>query len=48
MDHQRQTIETLGVMVIILGRGIADISEGDTDSDSHWDEDVGLPIVIST
>jgi hypothetical protein len=35
------------VMVSILGHGIADISEGDTDSDSHWDEDGGLPTVIS-
>jgi hypothetical protein len=34
-------------MVSILGRGIVDISEGDTDSDSHWDEDRGIPIVIS-
>jgi hypothetical protein len=42
VDHQRQTVETLGVMVSILGRGITDISEGDTDSDSHWDEDGGF------
>jgi hypothetical protein len=46
VDHQRQTIETLGVKVSILGRGITYISEGDTDSDSHWDEDGGLPTVI--
>jgi hypothetical protein len=47
VDHQRQTVETLGVMVSILGHGIADISKGDTDSNSHWDEDGGLPTVIS-
>jgi hypothetical protein len=47
VDHQRQTVETLGVMVSILGHGIADISEGDTDSDSHGDEHGGLPTVIS-
>jgi hypothetical protein len=47
VDHQRQTVETLGVMVSILGHGIPDISEGDTGSDSHWDEDGGLPTVIS-
>jgi hypothetical protein len=46
-DHQRQIVETLSVMVSILGHGIADISEGDTDSDSHWDEDGGLPTFIS-
>jgi hypothetical protein len=47
MDHQRQTIETLGMMVIILCRGIEDISKGDTDSNSRWDEDGGLLTVIS-
>jgi hypothetical protein len=47
VDHQRQEIETLGVMVKILGREIEDILEGDTDLDSHWDEDGGLPTVIS-
>jgi hypothetical protein len=47
VDHQRQTVETLGVMVSMLGRGITAISEGDTDSDSHWDEDGALPTVIS-
>jgi hypothetical protein len=47
VDRQRQTIETLSVMVSILGRGITDISEGDTDSDSHWDKDGGLPTIIS-
>jgi hypothetical protein len=38
VDHQRQTIETLGVMVRILGHGTTYISKGDTDSDSHRDE----------
>jgi hypothetical protein len=47
VDHQRQTVEALGVMVSILGHGTEDISEVDTDSDSHWDEDGGLPTVIS-
>jgi hypothetical protein len=37
----------LGVRVSILGHGITDISEGDTDSDSHWDEDGGILTVIS-
>ena len=35
------------MMVSILGHGIVDILKGDTDSDSHWDEDGGLPIIIS-
>ena len=47
VDHWRQTVETLGVMVSILGHGIADILEGDTASDSHWDEDGGIPTIIS-
>jgi hypothetical protein len=47
VDHQRQTIETLGVMVSILGHDTIDISEGDTDSDSHGDEHGWLPTVIS-
>jgi hypothetical protein len=47
VDHQRQTVQTLGVMVSILGHGTTDISEGDTDSDSHGDEHGGLPTVIS-
>jgi hypothetical protein len=47
VDHHRQTVETLCVMVSILGHGIADISKGDTDKDSHGDEHGGLPIVIS-
>jgi hypothetical protein len=47
VDHHRQTIETLCVMVSILGHGIEHISEGDTDTDSHGDEHGGLPTVIS-
>jgi hypothetical protein len=47
VDHHKQTIETLCVMVSILGHGIADISEGDVDADSHGDEHGGLPTVIS-
>ena len=43
----RQTIEALGVMESILGHGTKDISEVDTDSDSHWDEDGGISTIIS-
>jgi hypothetical protein len=46
VDHHRQTVETLCVMVSILGHGIADISEGDIDTDSHGDEHGGLPTMI--
>jgi hypothetical protein len=46
VDHHRQTIETLCVMVSILGHGIANISEGDTDTYSHGDEHGGIPTVI--
>jgi hypothetical protein len=45
VDHQRQTVETLCMMMSILGHGIADISEGDTDPDSHGDEHGGLSTV---
>jgi hypothetical protein len=45
VDHQRQTVETLGVMLSIIGHGMADISEGDTDSGE--DENGRLPTVIS-
>jgi hypothetical protein len=34
-------------MVSILGHRLADISEGDTDTDSHKDVHRGLPTVIS-
>jgi hypothetical protein len=30
VDHKRHTVETLGVMVSILGHGTTYISEGDT------------------
>ena len=46
-DHQRLTYEALGVMESIFGHGTEDISEVDTDLDSHWDEDGGLLTVIS-
>jgi hypothetical protein len=46
VDHQRQTVETLGLMVSILGHGATDISKGNTDSDSHGDEHGGLPAII--
>jgi hypothetical protein len=42
VDHHRKTVETLCVMVSILGHGIANISEGETDTDSHRDEHGGL------
>ena len=47
VDHQRQTVETLGMMVSILGHGTTDISESDTNSDSHEDEHGGISTVIS-
>jgi hypothetical protein len=47
VDHQRQIVETLCVMVSILDHGIAGIPEGDTDLGSHEDEHGGLPTVIS-
>jgi hypothetical protein len=47
VDHRRQTVETLCRMVSIIGQGIADISEGDTDTNSHEDEHGGLSTVIS-
>jgi hypothetical protein len=46
-DHHGQTVETLCMMVSILGRGIADISDGDTDTDSHRDVHGGLLTVIN-
>jgi hypothetical protein len=46
VDHQRHTVETLDMMVRILGHVTTDISEGNTDSDSHEDEHGGLPTVI--
>jgi hypothetical protein len=47
VDHHRQTVETLCVMVSIIGQRIADISEGNTDTDSHEDEHEGLSTLIS-
>jgi hypothetical protein len=35
------------MMESILGHGIEDISEVDTYSDSHWDEDGGLSTVTN-
>jgi hypothetical protein len=37
VDHQGQTVEAMGVMESILGRGMEDILEVSTYSDSHWD-----------
>jgi hypothetical protein len=47
MDHQRQTVEAMGVMGSILGHGTEDISEVVTYSDSHWDEGGVLSTVTS-
>jgi hypothetical protein len=47
LDHHRQTIENLCVMVGILGHEITDISEGDTDTYFQGGEHGGLPTVIS-
>jgi hypothetical protein len=47
VDHQRPTVEALGMTESILGHGIEDISEVDTYSDSHWDEDGGISTVTS-
>jgi hypothetical protein len=47
VDHQRQIVEALGMKKSILGHGIEDISEVDTYSDSHWDEDGGISTVTS-
>ena len=47
MDHQRHTVETLGVMVSIMRREIAYISEGERELDSHEVEHGGLLTVIS-
>jgi hypothetical protein len=47
VDHQRPIVEALGMTEGILGHGIEDISEVDTYSDSHWDEDGGISIVTS-
>jgi hypothetical protein len=47
VDHHRQAIETLCVIVSIIGQGIADISKGNTDADSHEDEHEGILTVIS-
>jgi hypothetical protein len=47
VDRDRQTVETLCVMVSIIGQVIADNSEGDIDTDTHEDEHRGLPTVIS-
>jgi hypothetical protein len=47
VDHHRQTIESLCMMVSIIGQGIADVSEDDIDTDSHEDEHGGLPTVIN-
>jgi hypothetical protein len=47
VDHHKQTVESLCIMVSIIDHGIADISEGDTNTDSHGDEHRGHPTVIS-
>jgi hypothetical protein len=47
VDHHGQIVETLCVMVSILGHGITDILENDTDTYSHRDVHGGLSTVIS-
>jgi hypothetical protein len=47
VDHQGQTVESLGVMESILGHGAKDIPEVATYSDSHWDEGGGISTVTS-
>jgi hypothetical protein len=47
VDYHRQTVETLCVLVSILGHGVEDILEGDTDTDPHRDVNGGLPTMIS-
>jgi hypothetical protein len=47
VDHKRETIETLCMMINILGHGIAYISEGNTDPNSHGDEHGGI-LTVST
>jgi hypothetical protein len=47
VDHHRQIVESLCMMVSIIGHGIENISEGNTNTYSHEDEHEGLPTVIS-
>jgi hypothetical protein len=47
VDHQRQIVERLGMMVSIVGHGITDFSEGDIDLNSHEGERGGILTVIS-
>jgi len=42
VDHQGQTVETVCMMMIILGPGTADILESVADLDSHGDEHGGF------
>jgi hypothetical protein len=48
VEHQGQTVEAMGVIKSILGHGTEDISEVDTYSNSHWDEDGGISTVTSS
>jgi hypothetical protein len=47
VDRDRQTVETLCVMMSIICQVITDNSEGDTYTDTHEDEHGELPTVIS-
>jgi hypothetical protein len=47
VDYQKQTVKALGVIESILGHGIEDIPDDDTDANSHWDEDGRIPTIIS-
>jgi hypothetical protein len=47
VDLERHTVKTLCVMMSIVGYGITNISEGDTDPDFHGDEHGGFSTIIS-
>ena len=47
VDRHRQAVETLCMMVSIIGQGITNILEDDTDTDSQEEEHRGLPTMIS-
>jgi hypothetical protein len=45
VDHQRNTIDTLCMMMSILYLGITNISKSDADPDSHGDEHGGFSTI---
>jgi hypothetical protein len=46
LDHGRNIVETLCMMVSIIGQLIAKNTRGDRDTDTHEGEHMGLPTVI--